>query len=240
MTNIGTFTCAKNFLWLKLGPDMASIVRNETQCLIKTRSNKQLISTPIPGPDQAQRFFSNQGQLDTAQHWPSIAKNLSRFDCQYPAVAGLITPVCTWRPILAQILVANTCVRYSKRADAVPISGFLTSRMVCGRNSNTWPSNMLSRGQTLSLLLSKLDSIVKVTIGLIQGRYWAKFRLKVGKFKQSKKAAVVGPALDRCKRRHWPNNNSRLLAAEIGPILCRIIASGDQHLRRFKSCVMPF
>ena len=40
----------------------------------------------------------------------------------------------------------------------------------------------------------------------------------VGKFKQSKKAAVVGPALDRCKQRHWPNNNSRLLAAEIGPI----------------------
>ena len=36
--------------------------------------------------------------------------------------------------------------------------------------------------------------------GPILGRYWAKCRLKVGKFKQSKKAAVVGPALDRCKQ----------------------------------------
>ena len=59
-----------------------------------------------------------------------------------------------------------------------------------------------------------------------QCRYWAKFRLKVGKVKQLIKAAVVGPAFDRCKRRHWPNNNSRLLAAEIGPILCRIISFG--------------
>ena len=55
-------------------------------------------------------------------------------------------------------------------------------------------------GPTLALLLSELDAIVKMTIGLVQGRYWAKFRLKVGKFKQSKKAAVVGPALDRCKQ----------------------------------------
>ena len=62
-----------------------------------------------------------------------------------------------------------------------------------------------------------------------------KFRLKVAKFKQSTKAAVVGPALDRCKRRYWPNNNSRLLAAEIGPILCSIISFGNSHLAAYSS-----
>ena len=50
--------------------------------------------------------------LDTAQHWPSIAKNLPKIGCQYRAVAGMITLVCTWRPILAQTLAASTCFRY--------------------------------------------------------------------------------------------------------------------------------
>ena len=70
----------------------------------------------------------------------------------------MITPVCTWRPILGQILAANT-----------------------------WFSAqyMPSIGQTLALPLSELGSIVKVIIGLVWGRYWAKFRLKVGQFKQS-------------------------------------------------------
>ena len=85
-------------------------------------------------------------------------------------------------------------------ANAVPNSGFLTSRMVCRGKSDTWPSTVPSMSPTLVLLLSKLDAIVKMTIGKVQDRYWAKFRLKVGKFKQSKKAAVVGPALDRCKQ----------------------------------------
>ena len=31
-------------------------------------------------------------------------------------------------------------------------------------------------------------------------------------------------------RRHWLNNNNQLLAAEIGPILCRIISFGNSHL----------
>ena len=57
---------------------------------------------------------------------------------------------------------------------------------------------MLSMGRTLALLFSELDAIVKVTIGLVKGRYWAKFQLKVGQFKQSTKATVVGPALDQC------------------------------------------
>ena len=54
-----------------------------------------------------------------------------------------------------------------QRANAVPNFGFLTSRMVCRGKSNTWPSNVLSMGQTLALLLSELDGIVKVTIGLV-------------------------------------------------------------------------
>ena len=116
-----------------------------------------------------------------------------------------------------------------QRANAVPNFGFLTSRMGCRGKSDTWPSSMPSMGQTLALLLSELDAIVKVTIGLVQGRYWARFRLKVGQFKQSTKAVVVGSELNRCKRRHWPNNSSRLLAANIGPILCRIITFGNSH-----------
>ena len=59
--------------------------------------------------------------------------------------------------------------------------------------------------------------------------YWAKFRLKGGKFIQSTKAAVVGPALDRSKRGKRLNNNNRLLAVEIGPILCRIINLVNSH-----------
>ena len=54
-------------------------------------------------------------KLDTAQHWPSIAKNLPKIGCQYRVVAGMIIPVCTWLPILVQTLAANTCFRYSNR-----------------------------------------------------------------------------------------------------------------------------
>ena len=89
---------------------------------------------------------------------------------------------------------------------------------------------MPSMSPNLALLLSELDAILKVTSGLVSGRHWAKFRLKVGKFKHSTKVAVIGPALDRCKQWHWPNNNGRLLAADIGPILCRIITFGNSHL----------
>ena len=39
---------------------------------------------------------------------------LPKIGCQYRAVAGMITPVCTWRTILAQTLAANTCFRNSK------------------------------------------------------------------------------------------------------------------------------
>ena len=54
-----------------------------------------------------------------------------------------------------------------QRANAVPNSGFLTSRRVCRGTSETWPSNVPSMGWTLTLLLSELDAIVKMTIGLV-------------------------------------------------------------------------
>ena len=54
-----------------------------------------------------------------------------------------------------------------QRANAVSNSGFLTSRMVCRGKSDTWPGNMPSMDWTLALLLSELDVIVKVTIGLV-------------------------------------------------------------------------
>ena len=172
-------------------------------------------------------------KLDTAQHWPSIGKDVA--EDRLP-----ISCRC-WNNNSSMHLVANSgpnsgrqyLFSSQQRADAVPNSGFLTYRIVCRGKSDTWPSNVTSMGQTLTFLISELDAIVKVTIGLEQGEYWAIFRLKVGKFKQSAKAVVVVPALERCKLRHWPNNNSRLLAAKIGPILCRIISLGNSHLRRF-------
>ena len=71
--------------------------------------------------NEATGFYSDQSEynnnpsakLDTAQHWPSIAKNLPKIGCQYRAVAGMITPVCTWRPMLAQTLATSTCFRHS-------------------------------------------------------------------------------------------------------------------------------
>ena len=54
-----------------------------------------------------------------------------------------------------------------KRANAVPNSYFLTYRMVSRGKSDTCPSNVLFMGWNLALLLSELDAIVKVTIGLI-------------------------------------------------------------------------
>ena len=175
------------------------------------------------------RHFSS-AKLYTGQHWPSIGKNVT--EDRLP-----ISCRC-WNDNSGMYLAANSGINsvrqhlfsVQQRANFVPNSGFLTSRMVwCGR-SETWSSNVPSMGRTLALLLSELNAIVKGTIGLVWGRYWAKYRLKLGKFKQSTKAAVIGLALDRCKRRHWTNNNSRLLAAEIGPILCRIISFGNSHL----------
>ena len=85
-------------------------------------------------------------KLNTTQHWPSIAKNLPKIDCQYRAVAGMITPVCTWRPNLAQTLAANTCFRHSN-----------------------WP--MLCR--TLVFSLPEWFAVVKVTHGAVMCRLWA-------------------------------------------------------------------
>ena len=50
---------------------------------------------------------------DTAQHWPSIAKNLPKIGCQYRAVVKMITSIWTWRSILVRTLAANTCFRHS-------------------------------------------------------------------------------------------------------------------------------
>ena len=52
-------------------------------------------------------------------------------------------------------------------ANAAPNSGFLTSGMVCHDKSDTWPNNVPSMSPTLALLLSELDAIVKITIGLV-------------------------------------------------------------------------
>ena len=54
-----------------------------------------------------------------------------------------------------------------QRTNAVPNFGFFTSRMVCRGKSDTLPSNVPSMSPTLALLLSALDPIVKMTIGLV-------------------------------------------------------------------------
>ena len=54
-----------------------------------------------------------------------------------------------------------------QRANAVPKSGFLTSRMVSRGKSDTWHSSVPSVARTLALLLLELDAIIKVTIGLV-------------------------------------------------------------------------
>ena len=54
-----------------------------------------------------------------------------------------------------------------QRANVVPNSGFLTSRMVCRDKNDTWPSNEPSMSPNLALLTSELDAIVKMTIGLV-------------------------------------------------------------------------
>ena len=106
-------------------------------------------------------------KIDTAQYWPSIGK--------YVAEDRLSISCRCWNNNSGMHLAANSGPKCGhqhlflaqQRPDAVPISGFLTSRMVYRDKSDTWPSNVLSMGQTLALLLSELDAIVKVTIGLV-------------------------------------------------------------------------
>ena len=106
-------------------------------------------------------------KLDTAQHWPSIAKNIAKD--RLPILC-----LC-WNCNFDMHLVANSGPNYGcqdlfsaqQRADTVPNFGFLNSRMVCLSKSETWPSNVPSMGRTLDLLLSELDAIVKVTISLV-------------------------------------------------------------------------
>ena len=88
--------------------------------------------------------------LDTAQHWPSIAKNLPKIGCQYRTAAGMITPVCTWWPILAQTIIANNCF---------------------------WHSNGPVLCRTLVFSLPEWCAAVKVTHGPVMCRPWAELWL---------------------------------------------------------------
>ena len=48
------------------------------------------------------------------RYGPTLAQHRQKFaEDRYRAVAGMITPVCTWRPMLAQTLAASTCFRHS-------------------------------------------------------------------------------------------------------------------------------
>ena len=106
-------------------------------------------------------------KLDTAQDWPSIG-NIFAED-RLP-----ISCRC-WNDNSGRHLAANSGPNLGRQhlfsaqeqADAGPNYGFLTYRMVCRGESDTWPSNVPSLGCALSLLLSELDDIVKVTIGLV-------------------------------------------------------------------------
>ena len=63
--------------------------------------------------------------------------------------------------------VRQQLISEQQQVDAVPNSGFLTSRIVfCGK-SDTWSSTVPPMGRNLALLLSRLDAIVKVTISLL-------------------------------------------------------------------------
>ena len=133
-------------------------------------------------------------------------------------------------PILAaknRLLLLGQCRRFHRSS-----AGSVTAAFVYRPSADTWPSIGPIPSRLSLLLWHPFLKVVEPESGTlpIHCRYWAKFRLKVGKFKQSKKAAVVGPALNRCKQWNWTNNNSRFLAAEIGPILCRIITFGNSHL----------
>ena len=87
-----------------------------------------------------------RAELDTANTDPASAKMFPKIGCQYRAVTGMITPVCTWRPILAQNLAANTCFRHSK------------GPMLC---------------RTLVFSLPEWFAVVKVTHGPVMCRLWA-------------------------------------------------------------------
>ena len=106
-------------------------------------------------------------KLDTTQDWAKIDKNV--------AEDRLPVSCRCWNDNSGMHLAVNCgpnsgrqdLVLVQQRADAVSNSGFLTSRMVCPGKSDTWPSNVPSMDGTLALLLSELDAIVKVTIGLV-------------------------------------------------------------------------
>ena len=105
--------------------------------------------------------------IDLAQHWPSIGKIFAedRFS---------ISCRC-WNDNSRMHLEANIgpnsgrehLFSAQQRAKSVPNSGFLTFRMVCCGKSDIWRSNVASMGQTLALLLSELDAMVKMAIGLV-------------------------------------------------------------------------
>ena len=94
-----------------------------------------------------------------AQHRQKFAENQLPISCR------------CWNDNSGMHLAANSGRQYlfsaQQWANAVPNSGFLTSGMVCRGKSDTWPSNVPSMSPTLALLLSELDTIVKMTIGKV-------------------------------------------------------------------------
>ena len=106
-------------------------------------------------------------KLDTAQHWPSIGKNVA--DDWLP-----ISCRC-WNDNSDMYLMANSgpnsgrqhLFSAQKGADAVPNPGFLTSRMVSRGKNDRWPGNVPTMGQAMALPLLELDALVRVTIGLV-------------------------------------------------------------------------
>ena len=101
-------------------------------------------------------FQSPSANLDTAQYWPSICKNVA--EDRLP-----ISCRC-WNDNSGMHLAANSGPNSSRqyllsaqqRVNAVPNSSFLTSRIVCHGKSNTWPSNVPSMGRTLTFLILEL------------------------------------------------------------------------------------
>ena len=104
------------------------------------------------------------------RYGPTLAQHRQKFYKDWLPISCLC-----WNDNSGKDLAANFGPNYGRqhlfsaqqRADAVPDSGFLTSGMVCRGQSDTWFSNMPSMGHTRALLLSQLDAIVKVTIGIV-------------------------------------------------------------------------
>ena len=150
----------------------------ETTCPLFTEGQRSSIYIPF---DIASITFGNLCR----SYWNNVYQWLLNCEVRYsPTLARIEKNVAEdrlpiscrcWNDNSGMDLAANSGPNSGRqhlffahhRPDAVPNSGLLTSGMVCRGKSDTWPSNVPSMGQTLTLLLSELDLIVKVTIGLV-------------------------------------------------------------------------